>query len=73
MKIEQQRKEIMYCLVEQGFFDLEVYEKGIKKLEIEYPPILFHILEEIIYTQLNIFLDEIIEIINKVDLKEKEK
>lgn len=73
MKIEQQRKEIMYCLVEQGFFDLELYQEGIKKLEIEYPPILFHILDEIIHTQINLYLEEIIEIINKVDLKENEE
>lgn len=31
IKIEQLRKEIMYCLVEQDYFDYERYEKKMKE------------------------------------------
>ena len=33
MEIEQQRKEIMMCMIEQDYFNLEAYTKEIEKCE----------------------------------------
>lgn len=68
MKIEQQRKEIMICMAEQDFLDLEYYDKEIEKLQLTYPPIVFHILEGIIYRIIADYIDKVIE-----ELKENEE
>lgn len=68
MKIEQQRKEIMLCMAAQDFLDLEYYEKEMEKLRLMHPPIIYYLLEEVIYKIIAEYIDEVIK-----DLKEYEE
>ena len=65
MKIEQQREEIILCMVKQGFFNLERYEKEMKKLKQtpNFPSIYKEILKIKIY---GFIRDEIDNIINEI-------
>ena len=60
---EQKQKEIMYCMIYQGYFSLKVYEEEMKKLEQDddFPCLFKEIMRNVLHNIIREKIDEIIK------------